>query len=182
VPDIIDLGLVDRCVAGAIGPPGQRTFLLQSRGARVVTVLLEKQQVSLLAQGVVQLLDQVAVQLADGPEDPVAVEAARLAGTGFEEPHAPMFRARQVGIGFDRATERILVELHEWPEGDGDDDEPDGGPADDSERRVLRLQVSRVQARALALGALEAVRAGRPICPLCQLPRDPDGHRCPAVN
>jgi uncharacterized repeat protein (TIGR03847 family) len=181
VPELIDLGDVDRFVAGAVGPPGKRTFLLQGRGDdRVVTVLVEKQQVSMLARGVIQLLDQVAAQLPGTGEDPVAIAAARLAVSSFEEPHTPLFRVRQLGIGYDRATERVVFELHEWPD-EEDDEEPEGAP-DPEERRVLRLQTTRVRARAMALVALDAVRAGRPICPLCQLPRDPDGHRCPSVN
>ena len=40
----------ERCVAGAVGPPGQRTFFLQaSEGTRRTTVSLEKEQVRLLA-------------------------------------------------------------------------------------------------------------------------------------
>ena len=38
------------------------------------------------------------------------------------------------------------------------------------------------QFRAMALIAVEVVAAGRPICPRCGLPEDPDDHRCPSVN
>jgi uncharacterized repeat protein (TIGR03847 family) len=182
VAEVIDLGEVERFVAGAVGPPGKRTFLLQGRGDdRLVTVVVEKQQVSMLARGVIQLLDQIATQTPDEPEDPLAVASARLAISRFEEPHTPLFRVRQLGIGYDRDSHRIVFELHEWPDEDDDDDEVEGLP-DPDERRVLRLQVTRVRARAMALVGLDAVRAGRPICPLCQLPRDPDGHKCPSVN
>jgi uncharacterized repeat protein (TIGR03847 family) len=79
-----------------------------------------------------------------------------------------------------------MFELHEWPdESDDPDEEPEfdtSDAPDPSERRILRVQVTRAQARAMAVAGLAAVTAGRPICPLCQLPRDPEGHRCPSVN
>ena len=50
----------ERFVAGTVGEPGQRTFFLQARGSgRVTSVSLEKQQVSVLAERVEALLDEV---------------------------------------------------------------------------------------------------------------------------
>src|SRR6266487_6563175 len=50
----------DRFVAGAVGQPGERTFYLQASGAgRVTSVALEKFQVSLLAERLDELLDEV---------------------------------------------------------------------------------------------------------------------------
>jgi len=45
-----------------------------------------------------------------------------------------------------------------------------------------RFVVSRAQARAMALHALEVVAAGRPRCQFCGYPLEPDGHICPAMN
>ena len=48
----------DRFVAGTIGEPGDRTFFLQAReGSRVVSVVLEKVQVAVLAERLGALLD-----------------------------------------------------------------------------------------------------------------------------
>src|SRR6476469_6426806 len=58
---VIDFDPPDRFVAGTVGPPGQRTFFLQaSSGRRLVSVSLEKQQVSLLADRINDLLDDFA--------------------------------------------------------------------------------------------------------------------------
>ena len=38
------------------------------------------------------------------------------------------------------------------------------------------------QARSFAKRALDVVSAGRPPCPLCSLPLDPEGHVCPRQN
>ena len=50
----------DRFVAGTVGQPGERTFYLQaSASGRVTSVALEKVQVSLLAERLDELLDEV---------------------------------------------------------------------------------------------------------------------------
>src|SRR3989304_4602640 len=47
----------DRFVAGTVGEPGSRTFFLQAReGTRVVSVVLEKTQVAVLAERLGSLL------------------------------------------------------------------------------------------------------------------------------
>ena len=49
----------ERFVAGTVGPPGERTFFLQARGGgRLVSVALEKVQVSLLAEKLEELLTE----------------------------------------------------------------------------------------------------------------------------
>ncbi len=56
----------ERFVAGTVGPPGQRTFFLQARaGTRVTSVALEKQQVSVLAERIDELLDEL-LRASDG--------------------------------------------------------------------------------------------------------------------
>ena len=50
----------DRFVAGTIGQPGNRTFYIQAvHDARVVSVVLEKQQVAVLAERIGALLVEV---------------------------------------------------------------------------------------------------------------------------
>ncbi|MFL5642775.1 MAG: DUF3090 family protein, partial [Chloroflexota bacterium] len=50
----------DRFVAGTIGRPGDRTFFLQARdGQRVVSIVLEKVQVAVLADRLGDLLTEL---------------------------------------------------------------------------------------------------------------------------
>src|SRR5690348_10244446 len=72
----------DRFVAGTVGQPGQRTFYLQvSSGSRVTSVVVEKFQVSLLAERIDELLDEVL--RASGGQAPVPAAApAGLADDG----------------------------------------------------------------------------------------------------
>src|SRR3954468_3617433 len=49
----------ERFVAGTVGTPGERTFFLQARGGgRLVSVVLEKVQVALLAEKLEELLTE----------------------------------------------------------------------------------------------------------------------------
>ena len=64
----------ERFVAGTIGEPGDRTFFLQARdGARIVSIVLEKVQVSVLAERLSDLLEELerrGVPEAAGPPRP----------------------------------------------------------------------------------------------------------------
>src|SRR5881227_1291857 len=70
----------DRFVAGAVGQPGERIFYLQATSSgRVTSVVLEKFQVSLLAERIDELLEEFrvgAIALAwDGDGGMVVIEA-----------------------------------------------------------------------------------------------------------
>jgi uncharacterized repeat protein (TIGR03847 family) len=173
--DIVEFNPVDSIAAGAVGEPGHRSFYIQaSKEGAKLTVLVEKEQVALLAERIGELLSGVA---AEHPEDPLEVEASLSMPASLEEPLVPLFRATLMGIGFDAERSLVLLELHEQPPSD---DEPiDPGEA---EGHVARLFATRTQIRAMAARSVEAVAAGRPPCPLCGLPMDAVSHVCPATN
>lgn len=130
---VIDHGVPDRFVAGTIGMPGDRTFYLQSRqGQHTYSVVLEKQQVSLLSEKLVELLDEVGRQNPDiaagqpGPED---VEP-------LETPVTEEFRVGAFGIGWDTGQQQIVLEIHATTD-DEDVEIPDIG--DDEAHRGPRL-------------------------------------------
>ena len=51
----------ERFVAGTVGQPGDRTFFLQARdGGRIVSIVLEKVQVAVLAERMDDLLSELA--------------------------------------------------------------------------------------------------------------------------
>src|ERR1700740_883454 len=67
----------ERFVAGAVGQPGERIFYLQATSSgRVTSVVLEKFQVSLLAERIDELLDEVLRRTGGSPEVPAAAPAA----------------------------------------------------------------------------------------------------------
>jgi uncharacterized repeat protein (TIGR03847 family) len=165
---VCDFNPVDRITVGAIGPPGQRVFNLQaSQGTQVVTLFFEKEQARALASGVLRLLDQLA---SDRPEDQDEVEAILVTQMHLHPPAEPEFRVGQMGIGFDEESDSIVILAYEL------------AIEENQDIGVARFWTTREQARALAQHALEVVEAGRPSCPLCGEPMDPEGHFCPRGN
>jgi uncharacterized repeat protein (TIGR03847 family) len=81
----------------------------------------------------------------------------------LEQPIDPAFRVGQLGLGYDRPTDRIVLVAHELqPEGD----DPEQGA-------VARFWCTRSQLRAMGQWGLELVGRGRPICGNCGEPIDP---------
>ena len=198
----IELETVDSLGAGAVGDPGEREFFLQARTESAqLTVLVEKEQVALLATEAVAFLDRIAE---DYPEEGASVPDPVVRQAGLREPTVPLFRARLIGLGFDPERELVLIELRERSSDDEDDGEalkseaeatgadlpdlPEAGTAvaeptdEEEEGYVARIYATRLQVRAMAAKGAEAVAAGRPLCPLCDMPMDPSGHRCPRWN
>jgi uncharacterized repeat protein (TIGR03847 family) len=96
----------DRFVAGTLGQPGQRTFFLQARRAgQVVSVVLEKVQVAVLAERLGVLLDELETR----GISPDTTDAPSDSGP-LEEPVNEAFRATTLTLGWDGAAERVLVE------------------------------------------------------------------------
>ncbi len=113
---LIELDPVDRITADAVGPPGERTFYIQARkDDRLVTLLVEKQQVQLLAASIVEILSRVGRETGQGPDD----ESMAL-----EEPISHEWRAGRLSIGYVEDRDMILLEVEELvAEEDEDDDD-----------------------------------------------------------
>jgi len=168
----------DRFAAEAIGEPGHRTFYLQAaQGRRVCTVALEKAQVAVLAERLSQLLAEVerrGVELPDG--------TATTVTTGLDEPVIEAFRVGAMTLTWDGQREALVVEAREVTD-DVDDDEPeDDDDTSEDGPDLLRVQLSAPAARGFVAHAAEVVAAGRPPCPLCGQPLNPEGHLCPRKN
>jgi uncharacterized repeat protein (TIGR03847 family) len=170
----------DRFIAGTIGQPGGRTFFLQARdGTRVVSVVLEKAQVAVLAERLGALLDELGRGGLDLPETGAVAQ-----DTGpLDEPINEAFRAGTLTLTWDGDRERIIVEAREIVEEDPEDDEPVMVDDDDDDGPdLIRVVMRPARARGFADQATAVVLAGRPPCPLCGQPLDPQGHICPRKN
>ena len=174
-----DFDPAERFVAGTVGPAGQRAFYLQaSEGPRVVTVGLEKQQVSVLADRINDVLDQLAPAAAAEPGQPGgAPEDTDPLLTRCDED----FRAQTLSLAWDEERQRLVIECHDHDPDEIDDDEP---PVEDVPlaRNTLRVSLEPAAARAFARRSNALVAAGRPPCPFCGGPLDPTGHICPRAN
>jgi uncharacterized repeat protein (TIGR03847 family) len=192
----------DRFIAGAVGPPGQRTFFLQAvDGRRVTSVSLEKVQVALLADRVAAIVAELAGRGVAGVPDP-ATEAVR--GDDDEplgEPLVDAFRVGTLTISWDGDESEVTVEARSQPdedeepgdEADEESAEADAGDADDMDADdipddapegpdVLRVRLPAAMALGFARRAARVVAAGRPPCPFCGQPLNPEGHVCIRSN
>jgi uncharacterized repeat protein (TIGR03847 family) len=157
VSDGYDLS-AERLVVGAVGPVGDRLFLVQCReGAILLTLKMEKQQVAVVA-------DYLARIVKDQARPDHLPDALPL-----EEPAEPDWVVGTIGVSYDEADDRIVLVVEERVE------EGETGA-------IARLSITREQAAVFAIEATRLVESGRPPCPLCGSPLDPSGHECPRTN
>jgi uncharacterized repeat protein (TIGR03847 family) len=166
-----------RFVAGTVGQPGERTFYLQASGSgRTVSVALEKVQVTLLTDRLEELLGEVQRRLGvplpeRGPDEDL---------DPLETPVEEEFRVGAMGLAWDGDEQLVVVEAQAAGEEPADEstilEDVEEGPD------VLRVRITAETARAFIDRARRVLAAGRPPCPLCGLPLDPDGHICPRQN
>ncbi len=163
MPDPIEFDPVDLISIGALGQPGQRRFMIQAtkEGARLC-VMLEKQQVALLASEAEEFLDRVTAE--DNEPEPM-LDPASDALCGQVVDAEPLFRVRLIGIGYDRDRHLVLLELREQA-----DEDDEGHPL---ERDEIEGHIARVYADA---------RPGPRHDPVCQHERGVGTAHVPAVR
>jgi uncharacterized repeat protein (TIGR03847 family) len=163
----LELNPVSHLTVNTVGPPGQRVFYIQgSRGAEVVSLIMEKQQANMLANGFESLLEELADRFPNAPR-----EAPDTVWTDLRlrEPLEPLVRIGNMGLGFNDEANKVVLVAYELVE---EDDEPN----------VVSFWISRNQIRSLIPHIREVVSAGRPICGNCGQPMEPEGHFCPRRN
>ena len=159
-----DLPDVDRFTAGTIGEPGQRVFYLQATaGTQVVSLQLEKGQVGALAQYLAELLHDL----------PSPLETQVPTDLDLVEPVQERWIVGQLGVVFDEGRDRMVVRADELVADDEDDEATPG---------MARFGLTRAQVQAFVVHATSLVSSGRPPCPLCGRPIDPEGHMCIKTN
>jgi uncharacterized repeat protein (TIGR03847 family) len=167
----------DRFVAGTVGQPGNRTFYLQAvHDSRVISVILEKQQVAVLAERIAALL--VEINRRFGTPLPPETEVEDL--SPLVTPVDAEFRVGTMGLGWDSEAQTVVVELLAVTDTEFDasvvlDDAEEGPDA-------VRVFLSPEDARQFASRSHAVISAGRPPCPLCDEPLDPEGHICVRTN
>ncbi|NEE01300.1 DUF3090 family protein [Phytoactinopolyspora halotolerans] len=175
----------ERFVAGTVGEPGERTFFLQARDKnQLASVVLEKEQVAVLAERVDAMLDEI-VRRTEGqaaiPSEapPEAEDLAPL-----EQPIVEEFRVGTLTLAWEGEIERVVITAYAAGEAGAEEEaeeEPPENP-EDSSRDVFLVKLTAGEARAFAKRAQALVAAGRPPCPLCGLALEPEGHICPRQN
>ncbi|MCL4559347.1 MAG: DUF3090 domain-containing protein [Chloroflexi bacterium] len=166
----LDLKPVSHITTDAIGKPGERVFYLQGTyEGKVTTLLVEKIQIQSLAVGVEQFLVEINQKYPGLPEASSDFNEERM---HIEPPVDPLFRVGELGLGYDADTDLVVLVAHEVS-AEGEESEETG---------VVRFWCSRSQLRAMCHWGIEVANRGRPICPQCGEPMDPEGHFCPKKN
>src|SRR5680860_113560 len=174
----------ERFVAGTVGPPGQRVFFIQARtGARVTSIALEKQQVSVLAERIDDLLDEVLRSGEAKSTVPAVTPVVLEDAEPLEQPIVEEFRAGTMTLSWDATDERIVVEVFPFNEESvAAPDQPEEEIEEPEPEEVLIVRLPAGLARAFSKRAQSVVAAGRAPCPFCGGPIDPAGHLCPRAN
>lgn len=166
----IDLRPVTHIMTDAIGPPGQRVFYIQGwEGDRTITLIVEKIQIQSLAVGVEQFLSELDDKFPDLPEASADYIEERM---HIHPPVDPLFRVGEIGLGYDPDNDLVVLVARELAAEEQDPEDTD----------VVRFWCTRSQLRAMVHWGIELASRGRPTCPQCGEPMDPEGHFCPKRN
>jgi uncharacterized repeat protein (TIGR03847 family) len=157
-----DFGQALSVDAEAIGRPGQRRFRMLVRSAsETAAVWMEKQQLAGIGTWFEEVCERLDKDRPTGAPD----EEPLPFGEAFDLD----FRAAQVALGYSEDEDVFIFQAFEVD-------------TDLVQQPGFRCSMSRGQARVLSRKIAAVVAAGRPICPLCNQPMDPDGHVCPRSN
>ena len=170
----------DRFVTGTVGEPGHRSFFLQARqGGSIVSVAAEKTQVAVLAANLAALLDTLAERGVEGI--PADMGDRQIDDEPLGEPLVEAFRVGAMTIGWDSTRNMVLIQAAALTDDEdessiveavmSDDDDADGPD-------LIRIRLSPADIRAFVARAARVIAGGRPLCPRCGEPLDPQGHMC----
>jgi uncharacterized repeat protein (TIGR03847 family) len=183
----MDFDAPDRFATGAVGEPDDRMFYLQAvQGPRIVSVMLEKEQVAILADRVLAVIDELEQRgLAAIDAGPAGIAETRP----LHEPVREEFRVGTMTIAWDDDVDKVVIEARSmtFDAGAGEsavredddldeDDIPDDAPIGPD---VLRVHLTPFMAQQFARRADVVVSDGRPPCPFCGELLEPTGHLCP---
>lgn len=180
----IDLQPVSHITTDAIGQPGKRVFYIQAwQNTRTLSLIVEKIQVQSLAVGLEQFLAELQQRYPELPEASGDYDEERMR---IRPPLDPLFRVGELGLGYDADNDLIVLVAREVVNEEVDGLESPESPESPEEAveqgRVVRFWCTRSQIRAMCHWGMEVAARGRPICPQCGEPMDPEGHFCPKKN
>lgn len=156
----------DRVVVGALGPVGERSFVIQIRqGEGLVTVGVQREAALSIARRIDSLLREATALgwLGDPPE--VEPELGPL-----DAPVDVLFNVGAIGWALD--TRRGAIQLEFYP-----DDQDVQGMAG-----LVQVWLYPGVARQFAARARIIVATADPSCPFCSQPVHAAGHICPRSN
>lgn len=156
-----DFGRAELLEPEAIGEPGERMFRLRvMSSSEAASLWMEKEQLAALTLAMRQLLEQTDEE-AEAGEKPEAVSPSRA----FPEQAEVDFKLGRLGIGYDDRRRMVTIFAYAM------DLEEDSPP-------TFACQISLEQCVTFAERAEKTINAGRPLCILCGVAIEHDGHKC----
>jgi uncharacterized repeat protein (TIGR03847 family) len=134
-----------------------------------ITVLIEKAQLQSLAIGIEQFLADLVRQHPDLAEASPNFDEDKM---HIHPPVDPLFRAGEIGLGYDPDRDHSVIILRELLT---EEQDPESAA-------VTRFWCTRSQLRAISRWGMEVASRGRPVCTQCGQPMEPEGHFCPKKN
>jgi uncharacterized repeat protein (TIGR03847 family) len=168
----LDLNPLQHITVDAIGQPGTRIFYIQGwreTDPQPMTIIIEKVQLQSLVLGVDQMLAELERQKPELGVPAVEYDPDKMRIT---PPLDPLFRAGEMGLGYDTDHDMIIIMVREILVESGEEEKTD----------EVRFWCTRAQIRCLADWSKEVINRGRPICTQCGQPMEPEGHFCPKKN
>jgi uncharacterized repeat protein (TIGR03847 family) len=120
---------------------------------------MEKQQMQALSLALTQVLTQMGRPNRDSEEI-----------STFPDGPDHDFRVGRMAIGFDTSSSTVVLHVFDLGR-DEEEEEPD-----------VQVRISPDACAGLNSRLQEIIAAGRPQCPLCGAPLDPEGHACIRSN
>ena len=147
--------------AESIGRPGQRRFrLMVGSLGQTAQIWMEKQQL----EGIGDWFEEMVERLDKDAPDASPDELPSPFGAIFDVE----LQATQIGLGYAEEESRFALQVFD---AESSRDLP-----------AFQCHLTRGQCRVLYRKIAEVIAGGRPICPLCEMPIDPEGHVCPRSN
>jgi uncharacterized repeat protein (TIGR03847 family) len=174
----LELKPVEHITTDAIGKPGQRVFYIQAWDhEQRITLIVEKVQITSLALEVQFQMQQIddnreAIKLLTGKDLLPATTDYDESKMHILPPVDPLYRVGEIGLDYNAKEDLVCLIAHEILSGD----------MSNEDASVARLWCTRSQLLAMCAWGLEVASHGRPTCPQCGGPIDPDGHFCPKKN
>jgi uncharacterized repeat protein (TIGR03847 family) len=159
----IDFDVARGIDAQSFGQPGQRTFRLRIVGGagQSASLWMEKEQMQAMSMALKQMLSQLEYD-----QEPPDADAGEFPVVPDHD-----FRVGRMGMGFNAADRTVVVYAFELGVADDDEDDP-----------TLRVRLSQEQCASLGVQLDDIIAGGRPVCPLCSLPVEQNGHACVRSN
>ncbi len=161
------LGSANWLQAEAIGEPGRRTFRITLHGQLgTAKVWMEKEQLFELGISIKRLLASI-------PHSENVAENNFESTTPFSQT-THEFQLGSLALSYDDDQKQfilVVTDVSDIEELEEEISEP-----------TVNISANSKQMADLAEEALEVCAAGRPNCPLCGDPIDPEGHICPRSN